>query len=1415
MLSFAGCSQPSQGPAGGPASQLGAGFTKMSISSQSTQPGGSGAAAGEKPPVPLFAEGPPVSSQQLPLPPAGHQPLPPLEIPLSQTDFLGTQDFITPVDQFNLDYDPKDAKRSPARLTPNRVKRPRPGASSGGSSADASMEEAEAGPSGRGAAFGGPLPRRIARLQSPPCYRNIFVEGDSEEAYASWKAPRPAAQHLTRYRQDFKEVGLLGQGNFSKVFRVRHRFDGREYAVKRTQREARPDCPAFAQFIQEAQVLAHLPPHPNVVQYYCCWSEAAGELGEHLYIQLEKCDVNLGIHASLGEQLREGDLLDVLEQMASALAHLHKHGVAHLDVKPDNIYLQDAPEVESSSSSGGGATPPVRYKLGDFGQATRLDLRTPVSVDEGDCRYQPPELLRGELGQLHKADMFALGASLLELATRTELPTGGQQYQDLRAGKLPMLPTFTQRFTAMIKALMAPKPEDRPSAEKVLASSLLAGRRAGSPKAAQPLAHQTSTASTQSATTVDGAAAASSTVNSSSSSRDELAAAIRVQLQAEAVHLLVSLVGSSKARLPAQSACQLLQALPQLCPQASKAELAMAVAAVAAVLGQQQSRSREESAPTTRLLCKLLRALQVLLVEAKSDHGANAATLAAALQQLFTYGTQGESVAAPTASRSSLHLESSDSESSDAEGGGERHHASRVRSAALACLQLLVKADSKSLHGSWTVLLPTSDPVASRYPRGGSPSVAHLLLHDPQLRVRHAAAATITTLLEGPAQRAYLAVADARELDRQPVRGFITLSASLGQMLVALHSALLHSTQSERDPLVLAATLRALGTLLLGAPYHRLPPQLLPRCVQALLGCLAKATPAPPAGPAGVAADQLPVVSACLSCLAAAFSSKAPGAPIVQEVTPAAGASDVGGEQHQLLQLLFGYAACPHATLQLEAVMALRGVAQQHAALLDGHWERLLAIASTGARLPAPQPSHKSQGADGTLPEKVAQQNVRLAGDYLAGSVAAVAQLGASTTLDAGAEIEQWQQVAEQVLQPATQHASPLLRAAAQAIIGALSPAVLAGLPLALQQQQLAWCCNAVATDDASPVRAAAAKAAGALANAPGLCAMPEGPEQLLAALTAGSRDAVLAVRLPAAASLATLCSMLSGSTAGDPAVAAAAQRVFPDCLRLALAAAAGDNDKLRPSGLQALGSLAALADVLPPTAVASQEQQLEDAVAAVSSRLAARSVRVQWAACEAAGALLACGAAPVLQHCAALVQQLLGLLRECPNFRSRTQAAGALLRLRCWGALGGDGCKAVQLLDDVATVLFRGKANDFCVPAPPAAAATGRSESQLASRQEPGELGSKAQLEAALAAAMLHLLSLLPLAEGVPAGSSTQLPQLRALVRQAQQELLPPAAPAADEAAQRAGVAAALYFDLSQVSPQQIPSAAEGMALL
>ena len=64
-------------------------------------------------------------------------------------------------------------------------------------------------------------------------------------------------------------------------------------------------------------MLAHVPPHPHVVRYYAAWTEAAGGHGggEHLYAQLELCDVSLGTHAALGEQQREGELVEVLRQV--------------------------------------------------------------------------------------------------------------------------------------------------------------------------------------------------------------------------------------------------------------------------------------------------------------------------------------------------------------------------------------------------------------------------------------------------------------------------------------------------------------------------------------------------------------------------------------------------------------------------------------------------------------------------------------------------------------------------------------------------------------------------------------------------------------------------------------------------------------------------------------------------------------------------------------------------------------------------------------------------------------------------------------------------------------------------------------------------------------------------------------------
>lgn len=73
--------------------------------------------------------------------------------------------------------------------------------------------------------------------------------------------------------------------------------------------------PRPRQRLQEAQVLAHIPPHPHIVGYYTSWTERAAEGGEYLFHQLEKCDVSVGSLISLREPLREADVLELLRQV--------------------------------------------------------------------------------------------------------------------------------------------------------------------------------------------------------------------------------------------------------------------------------------------------------------------------------------------------------------------------------------------------------------------------------------------------------------------------------------------------------------------------------------------------------------------------------------------------------------------------------------------------------------------------------------------------------------------------------------------------------------------------------------------------------------------------------------------------------------------------------------------------------------------------------------------------------------------------------------------------------------------------------------------------------------------------------------------------------------------------------------------
>ncbi|TKW06524.1 hypothetical protein SEVIR_7G245950v4 [Setaria viridis] len=137
---------------------------------------------------------------------------------------------------------------------------------------------------------------------------------------------------------------------------------------------------------------------------------------------MEWCDSCLS--EKIGASLDPLEALEMLYQVSKGLDFIHGGGIAHLDVKPDNMYR---------SNNG-------VYKLGDFGCAEFTSI-IKEGVEGGDRRYMPAEILNGgRCEHLDKVDIFSLGASTYELVRGQELPREGDEFNKLRMGNLDLPP---------------------------------------------------------------------------------------------------------------------------------------------------------------------------------------------------------------------------------------------------------------------------------------------------------------------------------------------------------------------------------------------------------------------------------------------------------------------------------------------------------------------------------------------------------------------------------------------------------------------------------------------------------------------------------------------------------------------------------------------------------------------------------------------------------------------------------------------------------------------------------------------------------------------------------------------------------------------------------------------------------------
>lgn len=198
----------------------------------------------------------------------------------------------------------------------------------------------------------------------------------------------------------------LGRGGMGVVYRAHDQLLNRDVALKLVREDVISQSERRARILAEARAASALN-HPGITTIY-----DVGETADHLFIVME-----LVLGQTLRDRLSSIGSIEPLAltqlgaQIADALHAAHSHGVVHGDIKPENIVVQ-----------AGGAP-----KLFDFGIARQVaaetatltrsahDLsETPRAAIVGTVAYMPPEILRGESGDV-RSDLYSLGVVLFEI----------------------------------------------------------------------------------------------------------------------------------------------------------------------------------------------------------------------------------------------------------------------------------------------------------------------------------------------------------------------------------------------------------------------------------------------------------------------------------------------------------------------------------------------------------------------------------------------------------------------------------------------------------------------------------------------------------------------------------------------------------------------------------------------------------------------------------------------------------------------------------------------------------------------------------------------------------------------------------------------------------------------------------------
>ncbi len=197
----------------------------------------------------------------------------------------------------------------------------------------------------------------------------------------------------------WKLARVIGQGGLGIVYEAHHQTSPGSWAVKLLQHEFVEEETTVARFLAEAEAAKRLD-HPGIVKVF----EAQRAEDGTPYLVMELLS-GQSLHALMTGPMAPQRAVAICSQLLDALDAVHRVGVIHRDVKPDNVFVLEG----------------ERVKLLDLGLARVMDAaggmsrKTKTGMMLGTPGYMSPEQIKNVKESDLRSDLWAVGVILYEL----------------------------------------------------------------------------------------------------------------------------------------------------------------------------------------------------------------------------------------------------------------------------------------------------------------------------------------------------------------------------------------------------------------------------------------------------------------------------------------------------------------------------------------------------------------------------------------------------------------------------------------------------------------------------------------------------------------------------------------------------------------------------------------------------------------------------------------------------------------------------------------------------------------------------------------------------------------------------------------------------------------------------------------